>query len=278
MHRLISQPATRIGLNALLVIFAFTCIFPVIWMMYSSLKTPSEFNLSSVRLPADPQFDNYLEAIVRGKMGLYFLNSLYNSVMSVVIVIVIALITGYFISRFRFPGRNVLYLFFVSGMLLPIYALLIPIFVEFRAIGLYDTRFALVFPYIAFELPIALFLVESFVQSIPREVEEAAYIDGSTLSRTLFTIILPMCTPIMSTIVILAFLNTWNEFPLALVLISKSALRTIPVGLTNFSGEHTTDYPQMMAALVIASVPVILIYLVFNRSVIKGMISGSVKG
>ena len=264
--------------NAILWLFSFTCVFPIFWMLYSSIKSQKEFALNSVGLPTELHFENFAIAIEEGKLGTYFMNSLVNTVITVVFAIVLAFFIGYCLSRFKFKGRNVLYYFFLAGMLIPIYALLIPIFLEFKSIGLINKRISLILPYIAFAMPVGVFLIESFVKGIPVDMEEAACIDGSGFLRTTFSIIMPMCMPVLSTISILTFLGTWNEFPLALVLVRSTRLKTIPIGLTNFIGTYTVDYPLMFAAMVISTLPVIIVYLIFFNRIMEGMVSGAVKG
>ena len=264
--------------NVFVTLFSVTCIFPVIWMVYSSLKTDQEFSLNILSLPGKPQFSNYVKAITEGNIGSYFSNSMFNTLITVAAVLVISFVTGYCISRFRFPGRRVIYVMFLSGMLIPIYALLIPVFVEFKALGLLNKKFTLILPYIAFALPTGVFLVESFVESIPAEMEEAACIDGSSFLNTIFQIVMPMCKPVLSTCAILTFLQTWNEFPLALVLIRSNSLKTMPIGLTNFVGTYTVNYPFMLAALVVSALPVVMVYFLFYNQIMKGMTAGAVKG
>jgi len=143
---------------------------------------------------------------------------------------------------------------------------------------LLNKRITLIIPYIAFALPVGVFLVESYVKSIPMEMEEAACIDGCSFTQTLVLVIFPICKPVLSTTAILSFLSTWNEFPLALVLIRSNRLKTLPLGVTNFVGTYTVNYPLMFAALVISALPVILMYLVFSQNVMHGMVNGAVKG
>ncbi len=276
-HSILSK-AGAILINVLVWILSISCIFPVIWMIYSSLKTQKEFALNTVSLPLHPVFENYTKAISEGNLGVYFMNSLFYTIVSVSIALIMAFIIGYLISRFNFKGRGFVYYFFLSGMLIPIYALLIPIFLEFKKLGLLNSRITLIIPYIAFALPVGVFLVESYVKSIPLEMEEAACIDGCSFYQTLFRIILPICKPVLSTTAILNFLSTWNEFPLALVLIRSNRLKTMPLGVTNFVGTYTVNYPLMFAALVLSALPVILIYLFFYNNVMNGMVSGAVKG
>lgn len=264
--------------NGFVTLFSVTCIFPIIWMIYSSLKTDQEFSLDILSLPKKLIFDNYARAIEEGNIGSYFMNSIFNTLITVAVVIVIAFVTGYCLSRFKFRGRTFVYYMFLSGMLIPIYALLIPIFVEFKSLGLLNKRYTLILPYIAFALPVAVFLVESSVASVPIEIEEAACIDGSSFLHTMFAIVMPMCRPVLSTSAILTFLNTWNEFPLALVLIRSNSLKTMPIGLTNFVGSYTVNYPLMLAALVVSTLPVVIMYLLFYNQIMKGMTAGAVKG
>ena len=264
--------------NGFVTLFSVTCIFPIIWMIYSSLTTDQEFSLDILSLPKKLIFDNYARAIEEGNIGSYFMNSMFNTLITVAVVIVIAFVTGYCLSRFKFRGRTFVYYMFLSGMLIPIYALLIPIFVEFKSLGLLNKRYTLILPYIAFALPVAVFLVESSVASVPIEIEEAACIDGSSFLHTMFAIVMPMCRPVLSTSAILTFLNTWNEFPLALVLIRSNSLKTMPIGLTNFVGSYTVNYPLMLAALVVSTLPVVIMYLLFYNQIMKGMTAGAVKG
>lgn len=265
-------------INTIMWIFSFTCIFPIFWMIYSSLKSQKEFALDTVGLPTQLHFENFKIAIEEGNLGVYFANSIINTFIAVSIAILLAFFVGYCLSRFTFRGRNLLYYFFLAGMLIPIYALLIPIFLEFTTIGMINRRSSLILPYIAFAMPVGVFLVESFVKGIPDEMEEAACIDGSGFLRTTFSIILPMCQPVLATTAILSFLGTWNEFPLALVLIRSTRLKTIPIGLTNFIGTYTVNYPLMFAAMVISILPVIIVYLLFFNKIMEGMVSGAIKG
>ncbi|MFW5972293.1 MAG: carbohydrate ABC transporter permease [Bacillota bacterium] len=231
-----------------------------------------------MNLPLKIRLDNYISAITKGDVHLAFLNSVIISVVGVFLILLIGFITGYLLSRFDFAGRKLLYGLFLSGMLIPIHGLLVPVFIQFNKLGLYNTRMGLILANVTFGLPITIFLIESFVKSIPIEIEEAAVMDGSNIYQRIFGIILPICKPVLSTALILSFLATWNEFPFALVLIRSSELRTIPIWLTQFSGQFSTNYPQMMAAMVIASIPVIAIYLAFYNKVISGMTAGAVKG
>jgi raffinose/stachyose/melibiose transport system permease protein len=265
-------------LNGFMLLFSLAGIFPFIWMLYSSLKTEAEFALNIISLPKRPVFSNYLKAIQVGNMGEYALNSLFNCVITVTLVCFTTYIVAYFLSRYNFRFRAVIYGLFVAGMLVPVHSLMVPLFVEYRVAGLLNSRFTLLPVYLSFGMPMAVFLIESFIGSIPIELEEAALIDGSSMVRTMFTIIMPLCRPVLTTVVILTFMNTWNEFPFALVLIRNNALKTIPIGLRNFQGAYTAQYTQFMAGMAVSLIPVMVVYILFYKKIIVGMAAGTVKG
>lgn len=264
--------------NIALLIFSLSAIFPVIWMVYSSFKTQQEFSLNNISLPENWHFSNYINAFKVGHFQDYFFNSVYLSVISVALIIFLAFIIGYMIARHHFPGRKLVYILFMFGMLIPIHGLLVPVFILFRNVGILDKPFTLILPYVAFGLPIAIFLFESYIKQIPKEVEEAAIMDGCNTFQIIFQILFPIATPVIATATILSFLTAWNEFPFALVLIQSDELKTLPLGLNNFSGQFSANYPQMMAAMTITVLPVLIVYLAFSKKIISGMTAGAVKG
>lgn len=283
MSRALSVARVRQGTGTVLLnLLGFTIsisgLAPLIWMLYSSLKTDTDFLVNPVGLPKALEFGNYVDAIVIGRMDRYFVNSVFNTVFAVTLSVLLGFTIAYFLARVRFRGRNVLYAYFVSGMTIPIYALLIPIFIQFTWLGLTDGRLTLILPYISFALPTVVFLSEGYLRSVPVEMEEAAYVDGASLHTTLFSVVLPMCRPIIATVVVLSFISSWNEFPLALVLVSSREFITLPVGLTHFFGEHSAQYTRLFAALVIVTTPAVLVYLSFQKYVIRGMTAGALKG
>ena len=281
MNKAVVKTGRRAGaliLNIGMLLFSSASIFPFVWMLYSSLKTEAEFALDIISLPKKPVFSNYLTAIETGHMGEYALNSLFNCLVTVVLVVFAAYIAAYFLSRFNFKGRALIYSLFVAGMLIPVHSLMVPLFVEYRIVNFLNNRFTLLPVYLSFGLPMAVFLLESFIGGIPIELEEAALIDGSSMVRTMFTIIMPLCRPVLATVVILSFMNTWNEFPFALVLIRDNALKTIPIGLRNFQGAYTAQYTQFMAGMAVSLLPVMAVYGLCYKKIIVGMTAGTVKG
>jgi raffinose/stachyose/melibiose transport system permease protein len=264
--------------NSVVGFFSFSCIFPIIWMFYTSFKSSREYQKSIISFPEAPQIENYIQVLKHANFARYFSNSFIVSVMTVLFVLIMALVTGYFLSRFLFKGRNFIYIFLMLGLVVPTHAWLLPLFIQFRLLGLLDRRITLVLPYITFALPTAVFLLESFIRSIPTEMEESAVMEGCGIWQTLGRIIMPLCKPIIATVLILTFNSSWNEFPFALVLINKDALKTVPVALTMFTGTYTTNYPQLVTALIISIIPVVVCYVLFSRRIMEGMTAGAVKG
>lgn len=264
--------------NIPILFLSLTCIFPVVWLIYSSLKTDQEFAISPVELPKILHFENYVEAFGRAKFSVFFFNSLFNSVISLLLVLIISFVMGYILSRYRFPGRNLIYMILMAGIMIPVYALIVPIFIQFKEIGLLNSRFTLIPIYVAFELPTAVFLIDGYLKGISVDLEEAATIDGANMPKIMFSIMMPVCRPIMMTVVILTFMHVWNEFPFAQVMINEEALKTIPIGLTYFTSQHMTQYTLLLAALSMATLPVLIVYLFFYNKIMEGMMAGAIKG
>lgn len=264
--------------NAIMLIYAFTCIYPVFWLIYSSFKDMAEFDANIIALPSRLYLENYIYVFTHSDMPTYMLNSVRNTLIALIFILLFAFVNGFFLSRYKFKGRGFLYSYYMLGMLIPVHALLVPIYIVMSKTGLTNTWFTVSLPLIAFNLPISLFLCESYIGTIPREIDEAAAIDGASFSRTLFSIILPMAKPIIVTAGILAFFNCWNEFIYSLVLLKDKALYTIPLGLTLFKGTYSTNYPVMMTSMIIGILPAMILYFSFSKQIIQGMISGAVKG
>lgn len=266
------------ALNLLLLVFSISCIYPIFWVLYSSFKTQAEFTISSMALPHNWTLTNYASVLTQSKMGVYMVNSFRTALISVALVVLISFLMGYCLARFRFRGRNVLYTVLLLGMLLPIHALLVPLYIQLRDAGVTNQWFTLIIPYVGFGLSMGVVLTEGFVSSIPRAFEEAAAIDGSGFFRTTFTIMLPLSMPILATLIIIMFFGNWNEFSFSLVLINDDDLRTIPVGLTMFRSMYKVDYPRLMAGMMTALLPVIVLYFLFSDRIIQGMMAGAIKG
>ena len=237
----------RWGVNLLvnipIMLLSLTCIFPVVWLLYSSLKTDVEFARSPISLPAVPNFGNYVTAFQRASFGTFTFNSVFNSIISLVLVLVISFTLGYLLSRYRFRGRNLIYGVLMAAMMVPIYALIVPLFIQEKKIGILNSRWSLIPVYVAMELPMSVFLIDSYMQGISIDMEEAAAIDGA-----------------------------------GLLLISQESLKTIPIGLTYFTSQYMTSYTLLLAALAMATLPVLVTYLFFYNKIMEGMMAGAVKG
>ena len=267
-------------MNLILWIFSLSCIFPIVWMIYSSLKEKRAFNANIVGLPTNPTLINYTRILSNPDYHLAqsMWNSLRTTVLSIILIIAFSFIVGYILARVRFKLNRVLYVMFLMGMLIPIHSLLVPIYVVFKRCGISNHWFTLLLPYVSFGLPMGIFLVEGFVKTVPVDLEEAAAIDGSSFSHTLWNIIFPICRPILVTVAIIQVFSCWNEFSFALVLIKDVGLQTVPLALTQFKGQFASDYPKQMAAMLITMAPIVVLYFAFSKQIINGMVAGAVKG
>jgi raffinose/stachyose/melibiose transport system permease protein len=268
----------NITIYLVLVIYCLVNAYPIAWMMMNSLKTEKEFALNPFLFPHEWAWDNYAKAWETARLGTYFWNSILVSVIAVVITVFLGALAAYFLARFEFRWNKWIYSFFLLGMLIPVHATLVPMFILMRNLDLLDTRISLVLPYVAFNLPITIFILVSYMKAFPREIEESAVMDGCGIFRTFWSIILPMARPALASAIILNFINDWNEFAFALVLINDADLKTVPLGLANFAGQFTTNYGAQMAGLTMALIPTLVLYLLMEKHLVKGMTAGAVKG
>lgn len=251
--------------------------YPFIWMFISSFKTNKEYFADPWGLPTVWQIENYGKALNEG-IGQYLFNSLYITAFSVAGLLVAAVLIGFYLVVRPFRGSRTLLSMFFLGMLIPIHSTLVPLFMMSHRLGLYDTFWALFFPYIGFQLPLAVFLVYNYSREIPRELEEAAVVDGCNIYQTFFRIYLPLSKPIVATVTILTFFNIMNDFVFPLIMISKDSLKTITIGLMMFKGSFSADYALISAALVLATLPILILYSFLQKYIQQGVVAGSVKG
>ncbi|MFB1049855.1 carbohydrate ABC transporter permease [Paraliobacillus sp. JSM ZJ581] len=261
-----------------LTAFSLLMVYPLYWLITSSFKTNEEFFTQPYAFPTNFTFENFQRAWDVANLGQAMINSTIVTVTATVLTIFLGALTAYVLSRFTFKLKGFLVVFFLLGMLIPVHSTLVPLFTMMNEVGLLDSYWALILPYTAFELPIAIFLTVAYMSTIPKELEEAAFIDGSGYWGIFFKIMLPLSVPALSTVAILAFLRYWNEFVFALVFINDSSLKTLPLSLAIFSDGFSTDYALTMAAMTIAVLPTIVMYLMFQEQIMKGMVAGSVKG
>ncbi|WP_337099068.1 carbohydrate ABC transporter permease [Paenibacillus sp. YIM B09110] len=264
--------------NGLMTLYALVTLYPLYWLFISAFKSNEEFYSRPFQLPTSWKFDSFARAWKVSDMGTSMLNSVIVTGVSLVLTLAIGALAAYILSRFQFRFKLAVMGIFLLGMLIPIHSTLVPLFIVMNKIHLLNTYGALIFPYVAFELPIAIFIIQAYMNTFPKEIEEAAHLDGLGYWGIFSKIMLPLSAPALSTVGILAVLRFWNDFSFALVFISKPALKTLPLSLSQFATGYMTDYELTMAALAIAVVPTIIIYLIFQRSIMQGMVAGAVKG
>ncbi len=258
-------------------LFALVIIYPIIWLGLSGLKSNSDFFLNTWKLPEEWIWSNYQAAWDAG-IGQFFFNSVFVTLVSVLVVLVLGSMAAYGLSRFQFKGQNLLLVLILSGLMLAPQVSLIPLYKLLQGLGLYNTYWAMILPYVAFQLPFSIFLMRSYFLSIPRELEESAIIDGCNSWKVYRHIIVPMGKPIITSCALLTGMNVWNEFMFALVFVEDSSLRTIPVGLMNLRSQLNTNFGIQLAGLAISALPMIIAYILFQKQFVRGLTAGSVKG
>ena len=266
-------------LNMIPAIYALTCIVPIVWIFYSTFKTMTEFQQNVLSLPSSfLNFSNYIYVLTK----VPFLQSLFNTVritfIVLVFVILFAFINGYFFARFKFKFKKLIAGLYTAGLFIPIYGILVPTYIMFSTLKLNNHWYSTILPCICMELTTTIFLVMGYISTVPKELEEAAYIDGSSFTRTLFTVVFPVVRPVLVTCGIIAFFHIWNEFPYSLILFDREKFYTLPLALMRFKGDYVTDYPRIMTSLFVSIVPAFLIYICFSKQIIKGVMTGAIKG
>lgn len=272
------QRISKISINLVVAFFSFSCIYPFVWMLNSSVKTSREFMEDSLGLATSLNLENYLKVFQVDGFPRYFFNSAYLAVLNVILTVICAFLLGYFLSRYHFRFRNLIYGLILAGMVIPNISLQIPIFIQFKTFGLLNKWYTMIMPYLAFSMPFSVIVVENYIKSIPRELDEAGYMEGCSTFQLLKNVIFPMCKPSLAIVVINAFISAWNEFTFAIVLLSDKSLYTLSIGIRTFSSEHTVDYPLFIAALLITIGPIMIIYAIFSKYILEGMTVGAVKG
>lgn len=262
-----------------LLLWAVVNLFPVYWMFTFSLKSNEEiFGRNVAGLPWDWRWSNYASAMKTGNMPRYFMNSVIVTVATIVIALIAALMASYALTRIVWKGSKTMNSFFMLGITIPIHASIVPVFVTLSRMGMLNSYMALILPYSAFSLAMAILICSGFMSDIPKELDEAACIDGCGLWRTFIFIIVPLMKPALATIGIYTFLQCWNELMFANIFISKDALKTLPVGIQALSGQYTTEWGPIGAALVIATFPTLLAYIFLSKRIQDSFIAGAIKG
>ncbi len=259
-----------------LILAAVVCLYPFLWVVLSSLKDNSEIYRDPFGIPVSPMFENYAKAWKGAEVGRNFLNSMTVCLATLVILVIITAMGSYILTRVK--KSVILDTYFSLGIMIPIHALLIPSVLIFKNLHLTDNLLSLVIMYAAVNVSFSMFVMNGFMKGIPKELDEAATIDGCGKGQIFFRIILPVAKPGIATVATLAFLNCWNDLLMGLVLISSPQKKTLALAISALKGSYATQYGLLCAGFVISIVPVMLMYLLFQKQVIAGMTAGAVKG
>lgn len=271
------MPGALIVIGAILLVAV--SLFPFVWMAISSVKTLGElYTVPPSWFPHTPTLANYYTVIFESNIPRYFLNSVIISVGSTGLALILAIFASYGFARFNFKGKSVLQSFVLVGQLLPTAAIIVPLFITLRVLGLVNTFWGLILVYMIITLPLSVWMLTSYFRAIPVDFEEAAIVDGASRIGVLFRITLPLSTPGIVAVLVYAFVTTWNEFIFALCFATDSSVKTLPIGLAEFSTEFNTDWGAVMAASLVMTLPIALLFLSMQKLFVGGLTAGATKG
>lgn len=263
--------------HTLLVIYSVIVLGPLLFIVYLSIKTIAGIVGTPLSLPAPVQFSNYTQAWSGGDLGQFLLNTIVVAVVTVAAILLFSSLAAFVIARYSFTGRQLLYLFFISGMALPIQIIALPIFILIKNLHLLNSLPSLMLVYAASGISFSVFLLVNFMRSIPNELQEAAVVDGAGPVRVYWHIVLPLVRPVLAIVAIFQFIAAWKEFFIPLLLIQNPAHMTVAVGVLSFVGEYGTQWQLLLAALVIVSIPSIVGFLLVSKQFRRSLMSGGVK-
>ena len=278
MKATIRKRAIGIVKYGIITLIAMGFLYPVWLVFINSLKKDTEIYTNLFGLPYEFQFINYIDAWVKGKFSVYYINSIVITGASVLLILLFSTLASYTLSRKDLIGKGVLRVLFVVGITIPVQVSLMPLFIEIKTFGLYNTLSGVILIFIAFRLAFTTFIITGFMEGIPQELEEAAVIDGATSSTILTKIILPLCRSGIGAVSIFNIVYVWNNFWFPLIFLSSQSKKTLPVGLLAFIGEETMAFGKLFAGIMILTLPVIVVYLLLQRQFVRGVTAGAVKG
>jgi raffinose/stachyose/melibiose transport system permease protein len=267
----------KTGLYSVASFFLLINGYPFFFLITTSFKSQMDYMMNIWSFPKSVYLDNYRLVLEPGFMR-YFINSAVVTAIAVTLIIISASLASYVFARMEFKFKNVLFIIFVSGMMIPIHTTLIPVYVLINKLGLYNSLQGLIGPYVSFGIPIAIFIMTGFFKEVSKEIVEAATIDGCSHLMIYSKIMFPLSVPAIATVAIYNFLAIWNEFIYALILLNDKKLKTIPLGLREFYGVETVNIPGILTAILVAALPVMLFYFFAQEKVVNGLVSGAVKG
>lgn len=266
-------------LHMILIIYAIAVTYPMIWLLSASMKTSQEIFEKPWSLPSAFRPDNYITAWVQADIGRYFLNSILVTSASMLLILLTGSMAAYALSRYVFRGRNLIHGLFISGMMFPVFLGIVPLFFLLQKMKLWDTHLGLILVYVAYSLPFTIFILTGFFKSLPYELAEAAMLDGCSQFGIFWRIMLPLAKPGLIAAAIFNFIGVWNEYPLALVILSRNELTTLPLGIANLVSvqNYRADWGALIAGLVIILIPSLIVYLLSQRHITAGLTAGALK-
>lgn len=274
--------AGKLGYTLLyIVLFAVAAmqLFPLVWLLFFSLKNNQEvFNLPPLSLPMNPRWENYGKVWSAGNIDVYFLNSVWVTVAATILTVMLGSLVTFAITRMKWKASSFVLGLFMVAMMIPVHSTLIPLFSLFNKVGLTNHPLSLILSYVAFNMPITIMILLGFYYTLPREVEEAAIIDGCSVNRMFLQIVFPMTSSVLATTAIINMIYNWNEFIFVNTFISSDAYKTLTVGVQNFIGQYSTDWGAIGATLMISILPILMTFLFLSDRIVEGIAAGSVKG
>jgi raffinose/stachyose/melibiose transport system permease protein len=254
-------------------------ILPLVWLLFFSLKNNQEvFDSPPLSLPTHWRWENYEKVWTQGNIGVYFFNSVWLTVVSTALTVLIASLVTFAVTRMKWKASKLVLGLFMVGLMIPVHSALIPLFSVFQNLHLIDRPPSLILTYVAFNMPITIMIMLGFYTSLPREVEEAAVIDGCSVHRIFFRIVFPMTASVISTTAIINMIYNWNEFIFVNTFINSDELKTLTVGVQNFVGQYSTDWGAIGATLMVSILPILIAFFVLSNRIVEGLAAGSVKG
>ena len=259
-----------------MMLLALTCLYPVYFAVNNALKTDKGYILNRFNVVTDPTIQNFINAWNRSRLSEYFLNSVVTTAGAVVLLLFVSSLAGFAFAMLRFPYRKLLFIVILASLMIPVQVVLVPFYRTIVTLGLVNTRIGLIVSYTSFFLPFCVYLMTAFYSALPKELVEAARMDGAKLIQIWWHVMLPLGKPALITLGILNTLYCWNDVLISLLVLQKE--RTLMVGIAALKGQYTTNVPLLMAGIVIAAAPIVIIYVIFQRRIVNGIATGAVKG
>lgn len=264
-------------IQLIMAVYVAMILYPLFNMLMSSFKTTRDIMRLPFSLPKSFDFSNYASVWIDKGFGGYFMNSLFYTLLSMAFVVLFGSMAAFGVSRYAYKGNTLIYMLFLSGIMLPLKAAVIPLFQIIKGLGLMDNPLAVIFIFIAMGIPSTVFILSGFMKTLPVALEQAARIDGASELRIYSQIVIPICMPSIALVVIYNSVPIWNEFFFPLVFLQSDRLKTLPVGLSSFIGQHSTNWALLFTGLSMAIMPMLVMYLLMSKYFIKGMTAGAVK-